>query len=258
VQVNRTNLYINYEEPNLLADELAALTSAVLYPMEIYLDSSGEYTKIHNFSEIRKRWEAAKPGITKIYKGEYADQYIANFEFFLSDPDLLDKHIKKDWFLKAYFAGLYRTYPPEGTSEAIQASFPVLPFVHPVEYTLQYSISALEEGNEKLFQINREGKVTDQRTVGDFINESDFPLSLLEEEPGEKAEGHYRALYFLEPAYHTIQSLYLECTLELEKTKKVYIAASRTDQPKKSKIIREEGIIEIVKSNKPKSKFLFD
>lgn len=255
VKIQREQLYINNEEPSTMADELATAVSSVLYPLELKVNSTGELTDINNHPEIIQRWKDALPKLREYYKGEETEKYIRKNEPILSNPDLLFRTLANDWFLQAFFNGLYRNYDLKKEME-IPRTFPVLPFLNPVEYRVIQKISTLEEDQEKLIQITMEGKTSDPRSIFDFENKAYFPIRNPDEPEIPPAQGAYKAKYFLNPDHYTLDGLYLECTLELEKTKKVYVTSSRIK--KQPQLNREEGIIEIVKPRENKRSFLFD
>ncbi|PQL92354.1 LysM peptidoglycan-binding domain-containing protein [Apibacter adventoris] len=255
VKIQREKLYINNEESNLMADELAHAISSVLYPLELKVNSAGEITDINNYPEIVQRWKESLPKLQKYYKGEQTEKYIRKNEHVLSNPDLLFRSLTNDWFLHAFFNGLYHKYDLKKEMK-IPRTFPMIPFLNPVEYIVTPRISTLEEDGEKLIQITLEGKTSDPRSRFDFENESYFPTRDPEDSEIPPARGTYKAKYFLTPDYYTLDGFYLECTLELEKTKKVYVTSSRIK--KQSQLIIEEGIIEIVKPKEKKNSFLYD
>ncbi|MGM5631966.1 hypothetical protein O2K51_13800 [Apibacter raozihei] len=259
VRIYRTDLFINDEEPNLMADKLACEVVSSLYPMDLSINTSGEITDLLNDSEIQKRWNANKKDLEDNYIGETFERYISKNDQIISSSGLLFQQIKKDWFYQTFFNGLYHEYSNEN-AETLNCLFPVLPFIPAVEYKVNDQINLIEDENETLYCIDRKGVSCDERSLFDFENEAYFPVRVPEEESLPPALGKYRARYFLEPKYSEIESLYLECTLELAEKRKVYVTASRVKD--KSTYVKEVGIINIGQIKEEKSQnrksFLFD
>src|SRR6478609_8268502 len=59
-QVDRTPVFINDQEPDTLAEELAAQIGAVIYPLQLETNAQGLATKIQNHGEIMERWNTLK------------------------------------------------------------------------------------------------------------------------------------------------------------------------------------------------------
>ncbi|TWP31055.1 LysM domain-containing protein [Apibacter muscae] len=248
IKIHREELFIDGKEPNFLVDELATQISSVLYPMEFYLDAQGCFYKVKNLSQIKERWNQLKPQIEKLYKGNCVTKYLYNFQKILFQPYLFNKAMKQEVFLTAYFTHLYGQYNTRGEVEEMLIRFPVIPTLAPVQYVIKNRIEWLEEAKQKLIKIERKGELADPRSLNNFLNAMDIPLKkdTTNEHEEEKAKGAYRSNYFLHPGTGIIDSLYLECNLETERNKKIYLTASRLNQdPPLNKTIKEEGIIEI-------------
>lgn len=65
-EIDRTsNLYLNEEEINEIADTLAYKTSKVLYPLQISVDEHGKFRQVENLSVFKERWTTVKEEVYK-------------------------------------------------------------------------------------------------------------------------------------------------------------------------------------------------
>ncbi|WP_268223559.1 hypothetical protein [Sinomicrobium oceani] len=216
--------YVNGEEASEIADELAEKVSGAVYPLEVVVDEDGNWMDITNHPVIRRRWEQVKKGIFEEYDGAWVKQYVAESEVSLEDKELLKMSLSGDWFLVAYFGQIYVDYTPRFVFEN-KISFPVVPFIKPVAYIVKQEVKMLLD-EYGLVQISQEGKVSDNRSKTDLENRQNFPHDALLYPESEKAEGTYKAKYFLNAGNNLIESLFLECSLQLEKPKKIKVVVS--------------------------------
>lgn len=233
--------FINDQEPDLIADELALSCTAVLYPIILKVDANRLITDIYNYEEILTRWREQKTKKIEYYKGEIAEKYFQLFEASLLTKDYLLKSLKNDWLFATYFNAIYKSYNTKsGIKNAVE--FPIVPNTKPVQYEVDQK--AIEFIQNKRIKIEMKGKCFDKRSKADFRNKANFPSFT---KRNESTKGQYRALYFLEPYTHSIQSAYVNCNLDLDIPKSVSISVSMLDnQPninsnKKSDFIEEEN-----------------
>ncbi|RNL69204.1 hypothetical protein ED312_22675 [Sinomicrobium pectinilyticum] len=224
-EINRlSKTYVNDEEASEIADELAEKVSGAVYPLEVVIDEDGNWMDIANHPDIRKRWKQVKKRIFEEYDGAWVEQYVAESEASLVDKELLKKSLSGDWFLAAYFGQIYVDYTPGFVFEN-RVSFPVVPFIRPVKYTVKQEVKMLLD-EYGLVQISQEGSVSDNRSKADLENRQNFPHDALLDPDSEKAEGTYKAKYFLNAGNNLIESLFLECSLQLEKRKEIKVVVS--------------------------------
>ncbi len=248
VRIYREDLYINNEEPTLIAPRLGSKIASALYPLELSLNQNGEIAGVSNYTQILRRWKETENKLRNFYDGEVIQNYMQRSRRGLSHPKILLNTLKQDWFLQSFFNGIYRTEQEETSSYT--KTFPLFPGIRPVEYTVKGKMEAVEEEDIRLIRLEIQGKASDLRTRFDYTNRNDDPFPLPGGRESVPESGDYRALYFLDPFSHQIEGLYLECNLELEKTKKAYITASLISKPGKSRekqTVRENGILVVGK-----------
>ncbi|WP_130736584.1 LysM peptidoglycan-binding domain-containing protein [Flavobacterium sp. J27] len=219
-----TNTFINEEEVNTIADELAVKTSSVLYPLEVIVSKDGEWTGIANYEDIYKRWESIKENILKEYGGEWVEKYLSLNESVLESESNVVTSLKKDWFLKSYFNTIY-VYYSHKFRFITNADFPILPNCKPVRYEIEQKINEFIEQNN-LIRIEQNGELKEERSKSDLQNELNVPYYGVLYPNQNMAKGTYRSVYFLNATSKWIESLFLECSIELELEKKIQIVVS--------------------------------
>lgn len=220
-EVDRVSLlYLNEEEVNEIADTLAYKTSKVLYPLQVSIDEQGKLNAVENLSVFKERWPEVKDEVYKEFEGEVVDQYCSQIERILDESDALDFYLKNDYFIRTLFLGVYQSFGNDYQIEKPE-SFPVVN--NPIEpnYSVRLEVDPLK--NEyNLVNIEGEGKLNDERTVFDFMSRSPFP-QIIEDDPVMNDQGNFRIQYYLNGDTLLPESLYLECSMMLEKEKKVSV-----------------------------------
>ncbi len=221
-EIDRTsNLYLNEEEVNEIADMLAYKTSKVLYPLYVSVDENGKFNAVENLSVFKERWPAVKAEVYKEFEGETVDSYCEKIEKIIDEPDAISLYLKNDYFIRTLFFGIYLSFG-QNYETSIAESFPVVN--NPVEpkYEINLEIDPLKDEYD-LVSIEGEGRLNDERTVYDFINGAPFSL-IIEDNPLINREGSFRLAYYLNGETLMSESLYLECSVDLEKEKKISVA----------------------------------
>ena len=213
--------YINDEEANTVADELAEILSATLYPLTIIVDENGKWNNVANFKEIKNRWDKVKETIYKDFEGDWINDYLQECENNLIDENTFTLSLKENWFLNAYFGGIYFYY---GNSFNFENSmnFPVLTEIADLQYTVKHNLQELLN-EEDTVKIDVTGFLNDARSKEDFENKLNFPFQTLENQNAEKATGSYNAKYFLNTTTQSIESMMVECKINLDIPQKIKI-----------------------------------
>jgi len=222
-----SKFYINEEEVNEMADLLAYKASKVLYPLYISADENGKMYSVENTQEYAKRWNTVKEEIEKEYEGEIVEEYCRKTEKVLSEPELLTELMKKDYFLRTWFFGIYRKYGKDyETTE--NETFPVVK--NPIEpnFKVRFEIDPLKDEYD---QINIEGYgiLNDGRSVYDFINRAPFSF-IAEDNPEINENGSFRIQFYLNGKTSLPESLYLESDIMLDEKKKISVMISRLEE----------------------------
>ncbi|WP_103863885.1 LysM domain-containing protein [Aquimarina sp. I32.4] len=219
-----SKIFINDEEPNLIADELAVACTEVLYPLVVKTDNNLNLLDIVNHQDIVKRWKKQKRKKLSYYQGSVAEKYFHLFEQTLFTKDLFFEHLQNDWFFKAYFNKIYTGYNDKLEVDN-KIEFPILPNTKNIQYTVSKKGSIFIKDNR--IKIEIDGKCTDPRNKIELEKKAYFPTSI--DRNHTPVKGKYRALYFLNSKDHRIQSIYLSCDLDMSKTKSGTITISELD-----------------------------
>jgi hypothetical protein len=216
--------FVNDLECNFIADELAEKVSKVIYPLTVLVSNEGKYIHVTNFEKIQKKWEINKENILDEYEGEWVEKYIALSEQTLQSQSVFSQSLAKDWFLSAYFVGIYANYCKLFTLEN-SVEFPLIPNVANVCYRVTQEIDPYLENN-KFAHIELNGILNDPRAKADFENGSNFPDYALQDPNAPKTSGDFKAKYVINSKTNGIESVLLECSIELKVPQKVQVVIS--------------------------------
>jgi hypothetical protein len=218
-----SNLFINEEEVNEMADLLAYKTSQILYPLQISVDENGKLNGIENPEDFKKRWNTVKENVYKEYEGETVDSYCQKIENILNKPEALFIYLKNDYFLRSLFFGIYLKFNKDYKTE-ITAGFPIIKNKVEPEYKLNVEIDPLKN-EHYLINISAKGILNEERSIYDLINGLQFPM-VFNENPKMNHEGKCRFQYYLNGKTMLPESLYMEFEIFLENIKKVSVMVS--------------------------------
>jgi hypothetical protein len=220
-----SKVYINDEEANAIADEMAEKISSILYPLVVVVNKEGKWEDIYNYWDIAERWKKKKQDILDEYEGESTHEYLATCEHSLESRGNLKNTLNGDLFLNAFFSGIYVNYTEQLAFENT-IEFPVLTDNTKVAYTVTQKIEQyLDEYS--LINIEQKGTISDERCKIDFESKNTTPFYSVLYENLEKATGNFRSMYFLKANnYNTIESLQVDCDINLDVPQKVSVVIS--------------------------------
>ncbi|MBD3903468.1 hypothetical protein NAL32_00200 [Chryseobacterium sp. Ch-15] len=221
-----SNLFLNEEEINEIADLLAYKTSKVLYPMLISVNQQGKFNTIENAYVFEERWNAVKEDVYKEFEGEIVDEYCRKIEAVLAEPNSLFIFIKNDYFIRTLFFGIYQKFNQNYLIEMTE-TFPVINNAVEPKYKIEVEIDPLKDDYD-LINISGNGKLYDERSRYDFINGAPFSL-IIEDNPLINDDGNLRLQYYLNGETQLPESLYLECDINLESRKKISVVVTVID-----------------------------
>ncbi len=216
--------FVNDLECNSTTDELADKVSKIIYPVNIVMSKVGEFVEVSNFEKIQKRWKTGKEKILDEYEGEWVEKYLALSEQSLQSGSIFTQSLQKDWFLSSYFSKIYCNYWQQFRFEN-SVLFPLLPHVGNIKYTIEQKIDPYLDENKQIL-IEQNGIMNDPRAKADFENESNFPDCALQDPKAAKTTGDFKAFYVLDSKSHSIESVFLESSIELEESQKVQVVIS--------------------------------
>jgi len=216
--------YINDQEPDLIADEMALACTDVLYPLVLQLDKNRSILQIHNHKDLLKRWDKKRNNELQYFQGEVADNYFDRFEQSLQSKEYLLHKLKNDWFFVTFFNKIYTVYDNKSNIEQ-EINFPILPHTKEVQYTIDQLADRYLVNNRVKIKIK--GECTDPRSKTELESKIYFPAVDATEEG--QVEGDFKGAYFLDPRDNHIQFGYIECGLSLNEPKGMNITISETE-----------------------------
>ncbi len=166
-EVNRKQIFIDQQAPDLKIEEIAEASSKAIFPIRILVNQEGDIAKIVNHEVIKKRWYPIKEQLLRYYQGKILPSIIDKIETVLLNENLLEKSISKNWFFHLYFKPLYVNYPPDSTKKHVWES-PVFGN-QTIKYDVDHSMEEFYSGTNKIF-IKTKGKSIDERTISEVLN----------------------------------------------------------------------------------------
>ena len=133
-------VYINDQEPDRLADELAYKAGQVFYPLNLIVAADGGFLQIDNHADILKRWPSAPHQLQGYYVGKLVEDYLCQMDNHLQSFDYVNQSFAHhDWFIQSFFKPIYGDYGDRYERESTYR-FPVLEsYVYP-GYTVKESL----------------------------------------------------------------------------------------------------------------------
>ncbi|MBE7635092.1 hypothetical protein LNJ05_12095 [Tenacibaculum finnmarkense genomovar ulcerans] len=211
IELNKTQTYIDYKEPTLLAETLAQKLGEPLFPVKIGVDKKGEFVAVLNQELVFEKWKNTKEAIEQYYKSAFVTNLINKTEAAYRNKNKIKKALLQNIFFTFYFSGIYTAY---GNKLAFQKkmNIPLYPFYKEVEYTVIQSVEPYLNSIGKIV-IHQKGYVSDKRTSEDIKQKKDYPFY----NDAVPLEGELQITYFLEPKTHIITSIVGYITLYLNK-----------------------------------------
>ena len=226
-EINRTSkIYINEEEANDIADVLAYETSKVLFPLYLMVDKDGNWEEVAKYNKYPERWKAIKSNLQKQFEGEIVEKYLLKIEKVLEVPEQINFYMLGDFFLRTLFLGYCFNYGKDFSAEK-HITFPIVENGIEPRYKIQAKTdSYLDEYN--LITIQMDGILDDERSQADFINGN--PFAIHEKNKETESFGAFSAQGFLNPNSFVPEAVHLECSIDLEETKKVCVVIANLSE----------------------------
>jgi len=228
-EIDRTSkIYINEEEANDIADLLAYETSKVLFPMHLMVDEDGNWEEVAKYNKYPERWKFVKKHLHKEFEGEIVENYFQKVEKILETPEQINFYMLGDFFLRTLFLGYCFSYGKDFTVEK-HITFPIVENGIEPRYKVQAKADPhLDEYN--LINIEMEGILDDERSQADFINGNPFAFDIEEKDKETESFGDLSVQVFLNPNSCIPEAIHLECSIDLEETKKVSVVIANLSE----------------------------
>ncbi|GAA3508389.1 hypothetical protein GCM10022393_19360 [Aquimarina addita] len=215
-----SKIFINDQVADLIADQMAVDCIESIYPVILKIDRNGLLEDVVNHEDILQRWEKQKKKKLQYYQGRIAIAYFKLFEQTLQEKELFFSYLQKDWFFKAFFHNIYSVYRDNDIDNYID--FSIIPNTKDVEYNVAKVANKVLKNNRMRIEIK--GKCSDARNKTELTNGAYFHIE--DNKQKKPVKGTFRAIYFLSPKTHKIDSLYMSCNLKLDEYKSGTITIS--------------------------------
>lgn len=175
ITVQTKDFFINYKEPELMIEVLAAACREPLNKVDFMLNENGTIYSILNYDEILEKWETVKEDLLLRYEGEIVTSYIYLQDKIINDAHLLLDKLKKDMFLYQFLYPFYNSvFVNLGLRVTEKLDFLSIPYELPVIFL------ARNEG-----RYDEHGELEFEKKINkNYYNSREMPV--------EKYEGVYR------------------------------------------------------------------
>lgn len=195
-EINRSpNIYLNGKLLDTLGSGLALQTAEVLYPLKVVADEFGKWIALYNYDEIEGRWGKIKNEVLDYYKGEFTESYIEHIEYSLKDSETLLIFLRSDYFLRAFFNGIYVGYTADYSFEG-EVSFP-----------LEKEVEAIFKVEQKIAPFLDDSDSIKVHQNGNYVN-SVFGILY----GYDASKVNYNTVYLLDSDTYNIKKINIECS----------------------------------------------
>ena len=237
-KIERTSkVYLNNTEPDLLIDKLANEAGTALYPMVVEINFDGKFLSIHNYEEIKSRWEIKRIEITDYFTGELAEKYCGMMDKTMSSLPLLNQSIQKDIMICTYFYPLYKSYANTLKVDE-ELAYPLAGSAAPVLFNATQTVNK-HLNNMGAVEILHDGLAIDERSMEDIQRGNNFHFERINDPELKPVTGKYTARYLLHPGSNIIRSINAEWILDL-KEKQTYTVSMHEIASAKGNSLQKE------------------
>ncbi|WP_103867235.1 hypothetical protein [Aquimarina sp. I32.4] len=171
-EIYKHPVYANEKKPDSIIDELAASCGAIIYPLQIMVNSAGAAIEIINYKTLQERWKNTRSKIKQSYNGAIVNQLISNMDHMVDQPDRIKEELlHKDWFMVLFFAQIYRNIDVTHT-----IALSLIPYKKSISYQVTQNRKR-HPHKEKDILIEQKGKCIDIRNEQDILRGNLISLS---------------------------------------------------------------------------------
>ncbi|MBC5837478.1 hypothetical protein [Flavobacterium muglaense] len=176
-KIDRKQIYINKNEPDLLVEQLLDRCAKVIFPLKLVVTKEGKLSKIENHNEIVERWQQIKKEIASYYYSKVSYQILNIVQRNILNEDMLLQSLKKDWLFHLYFQELYSEYSIGKPHINIWES-PIFGNKL-IDYEVEHCIEEYYTATNKII-INAKGTSIDQRSLKEILGGFNFPQAKMQ------------------------------------------------------------------------------
>ena len=113
VEIKRNSVYLNYQRPDLIVEQMADKIGNIMFPLELGLYEDGTISEITNQQALLDRWLKLKPELEDYYKGEETAKIFQRVGKKIKSRSQTLNGIKNSLFYIMYFFPLYEKFNEE-------------------------------------------------------------------------------------------------------------------------------------------------
>ncbi|WP_129715006.1 hypothetical protein [Pedobacter sp. SYP-B3415] len=128
VTIDRSDLYFDRHEPDLISEQLAAASMRALYPVKVDIDHRNHILGgLKNHQEIQQRWAEAAANLLDKFEGTLARAFVEKMNRQIEDPWRILDALNNDMFWNIFFHDRYEDRS-ENEAPATDFIFAALPY----------------------------------------------------------------------------------------------------------------------------------
>lgn len=211
VIIERNNLKINNQIPNLAFDELAYRCGNVIYPLKVKVNYDLIPIKLLNHQAIIKRWVQTKKEIENDHNNlnNEVEKYLAEMQKSLVKKESILQTVKTDLFLSALFVPLHTDYSPLYSTSEVKCKIPMVPFSESIIFKTKQKVDKYYTTYNTI-TIRQSGTIADDRSAYDIVIKCSLPFN-----KGTKAEGKLSSTYQIEKETKIVYSILADYSINL-------------------------------------------
>jgi hypothetical protein len=185
IEVNQKNVLVNHKDLESKIEILAKKCSDCLFPMQISVNKNGVFEALHNFDDLKKRWEESKPELEEYFAGFIFEEYIKKMDYQMRNIETVTKSLKNNIFMQLLFFPLYDLKYSDDLKQHQHIKIALVNGSPGIQFDIENSIKK-ELANIGEIKILQNGKSIDKRTLEDVLSKAAlFEATLNEKKPIE-------------------------------------------------------------------------
>ncbi|MFV0346489.1 MAG: hypothetical protein ACK5IQ_09635 [Bacteroidales bacterium] len=168
IEIEKQQVYINNQAPDLIAEQLAEECGSVLYPLRLEIARSAKILSITNVDKIEERWKNRRNKILKYYNSYITKRIVAEMDTACKSHQKLLQSIKNNLFFSLYFSNLYIAHGEDFVAN-YNRDIPLDQFEAPFDYSITQSLLPYQTKSNKV-KLVAGGSYADTNTKSQFLS----------------------------------------------------------------------------------------
>ncbi|MGV0922977.1 hypothetical protein [Empedobacter tilapiae] len=134
LEINKSNIYFNQHQPDLINEIIANSISKSIYPIKVELNEKGISPNIIlNYNEVLERWKFEKEKLSDKYESDTLTHFFEIVDIKMQQQKQIERNLQNDWFWNLFFHPKLVNY---GECRTIETSLflAVIPYQRPIHF----------------------------------------------------------------------------------------------------------------------------